>query len=212
VTSATGCTDTATATVTANPRPNLGGNRADSIFPGKTYDLTVLYPNIGYPTYEWAGVSNFAAVPTGTYQLIVTDKNGCSDTATATITQKTPPPLTKKEIATIKYAFDNLEFETGKDKIKQHSFISLDGLAKLLIDKGYGLQIDGHTDNVGKADMNMELSLKRANAVKNYLIDKGVNGTKLETAGYGLTRPIADNKTAAGRQKNRRVEMSVIYK
>ena len=58
----------------------------------------------------------------------------------------------------------------------------------------------------------MELSLKRANAVKAFLIDKGVDGTKLETAGYGLTRPIADNNTAAGRQKNRRVEMSVIYK
>ena len=212
VANAGGCTDTAIATISANPRPNLGGNRADSILPGKTYDLSVLYPNIGYPTYNWAGVSNYAAVPTGTYQLIVTDKNGCSDTATATITRKTPPPLTKKEIATIKYAFDNLEFETGKDKIKQHSFISLDGLAKLLVDKGYGLQIDGHTDNVGKADMNMELSLKRANAVKTYLMGKGVNGSKLETAGYGLTRPIADNNTAAGRQKNRRVEMSVIYK
>jgi outer membrane protein OmpA-like peptidoglycan-associated protein len=212
VTNAGGCSDTAIATVSVNPRPNLGGNRADSIFPGNTYDLTVLYPNIGYPTYKWNGVSNYASVPPGVYQLIVTDKNGCSDTATATVTQKTPPPLTKKEIQTIKYAFDNLEFETGKDKIKSHSYISLDGLAKLLLDKGYGLKIEGHTDNVGKADMNMELSIKRANAVKAYLMDKGVNGAKLETAGYGLTRPIADNSTAAGRQKNRRVEMSIIYK
>ena len=115
-------------------------------------------------------------------------------------------------MATIKYAFDNLEFETGKDKIKQHSYLSLDGLAKLLKDKGYGLRIDGHTDNVGAYDMNMDLSRRRAESVKKYLMDKGVDGSKLETNGYGYTKPIADNKTAAGRQKNRRVEMNVIYK
>ena len=212
VASPSGCTDTATATITARTKPSLGGNKADSIFPGAKYDLTILYPNIGYKTYTWTGVAKDAPVSVGTYQLIVTNADGCSDTATASITTKTPPVLTKKEIETIKYAFDNLEFETGKDVIKQKSFVSLNGLAKLLRDKGYGLKIEGHTDNVGKADMNMELSLKRANAVKTYLIEKGVDGTKLETAGYGLTRPIADNNTAAGRQKNRRVEMSVIYK
>ncbi len=122
------------------------------------------------------------------------------------------PALTKKEVETIKYAFDNLEFETGKDKIKEKSFISLSGLAKLLLDKGYGLKIDGHTDNVGKADMNMELSIKRAEAVKAYLVSKGVTASKLQTEGFGLTKPIADNTTAAGRQKNRRVEMNIIFK
>lgn len=122
------------------------------------------------------------------------------------------PALTKKEIQTIKYAFDNLEFETGKDKIKQKSYISLDGLASLLKEKGYGLKIDGHTDNVGNAEFNMDLSRKRAESVKSYLMGKGVDGAKLETEGFGMTKPIADNKTAAGRQKNRRVEMNVIYK
>jgi outer membrane protein OmpA-like peptidoglycan-associated protein len=122
------------------------------------------------------------------------------------------PALTKKEVQAIKYAFDNLEFETGKDKIKQRSYISMDGLASLLKEKGYGLKIDGHTDNVGNPEFNMDLSRKRAEAVKAYLIDKGVNGAKLETEGFGLTKPIADNKTAEGRQKNRRVEMNVIYK
>jgi outer membrane protein OmpA-like peptidoglycan-associated protein len=122
------------------------------------------------------------------------------------------PALTKKELATIKYAFDNLEFETGKDKIKSKSFISLNGLAELLVLKGYGLRIDGHTDNVGAYEMNMDLSRKRAEAVKVYMMGKGVSGSKLETNGYGFTKPIADNKTAAGRQKNRRVEMNIIYK
>jgi outer membrane protein OmpA-like peptidoglycan-associated protein len=123
------------------------------------------------------------------------------------------PALSKKELQTIKYAFDNLEFETGKDKIKTKSYLSLNGLATLLKEKpNYGLKIDGHTDNVGAAEMNMELSRKRAEAVKNYLVSKGVDASKLETQGYGLTRPIADNNTAAGRQKNRRVEMNIIFK
>jgi outer membrane protein OmpA-like peptidoglycan-associated protein len=212
VSSASGCTDTANATISASARPNLGEDKVDSTYQDKKYDLSVLFPNIGYKTYTWVGVSNYTAVPLGTYQLIVTNANGCSDTANATITKKNPPVLTKKEIQTIKYAFDNLEFETGKDKIKKRSYISLDGLAALLKEKGYGLQIDGHTDNVGTPEMNLDLSLRRAESVKAYLIDKGVDGSKIQTAGYGLTRPIADNKTAEGRQKNRRVEMNVIYK
>lgn len=206
-----GCTDTAVAAIAAYNKPVLGGNKTDSIYPGKTYDLTVLYPNIGYKTYTWSGAAQNGPVPTGTYQLIVTNANGCADTATATITQRIPPVLSKKEIQTIKYAYDNLEFETGKDKIKQKSYLSLEGLAKLLIDKGYGLKIDGHTDNVGKADFNMKLSLQRAEAVKAFLIDKGVSGAKIETEGFGMTKPIADNKTAEGRQKNRRVEMKVLF-
>jgi outer membrane protein OmpA-like peptidoglycan-associated protein len=122
------------------------------------------------------------------------------------------PALSKKELQTVKYAFDNLEFETGKDKIKAKSDVSLNGLANLLVEKGYGLRIEGNTDNVGAYEMNMELSRKRAEAVKAYLMAKGVNGSKLETEGYGYTRPIADNNTAAGRQKNRRVEMHIIFK
>lgn len=123
------------------------------------------------------------------------------------------PRLEKKELATIKYAFDNLEFETGKAVIRSSSYSSLNALAKLLIEKPtYGLRIDGHTDNVGTADKNLELSLQRANAVKTYLIDKGVAAGKLETNGYGLTKPVATNDTKEGRQKNRRVEMTVVFK
>src|ERR1019366_7027355 len=92
------------------------------------------------------------------------------------------PKLEKKEIETIKYAFENLEFETGKDIIRAHSFPSLTALADLLIKKAnYGLQIDGHTDNVGKDHMNQTLSEKRAAAVRNFLIKKGVDGNKLES-------------------------------
>ncbi|MDB5284915.1 MAG: OmpA/MotB domain protein [Bacteroidota bacterium] len=123
------------------------------------------------------------------------------------------PKLEKKEIETIKYAFDNLEFETGKDIIRSHSFPSLNALADLLVKKAnYGLRIEGHTDNVGTDAKNLILSEKRAAAVRNYLIKKGVDGNKLESFGYGASKPVADNDTPEGRQKNRRVEMKIIFK
>lgn len=75
----------------------------------------------------------------------------------------------------------------------------------------YGLKIEGHTDNVGSDEKNMILSQKRADAVKTYLIKKGVSETYLETYGYGETKPIATNETTAGKQKNRRVEMTITF-
>ena len=72
----------------------------------------------------------------------------------------------------------------ASDVYKRQSLPSLAGLAQLLVSKpNYGLKIEGHTDNVGKADMNQELSRKRAEAVKKFLASKGVVADKLETAG-----------------------------
>ena len=89
-----GCTDTAIATIIYRVKPNLGGNKSDSICSGYTYNLTTLYPNTGYATYTWNGVANDSAVTTGTYQLVVSNASGCTDTAYATITQKYMPPVT----------------------------------------------------------------------------------------------------------------------
>jgi outer membrane protein OmpA-like peptidoglycan-associated protein len=123
------------------------------------------------------------------------------------------PMLEKKEMETVKYAFENLEFETGKDLIRPHSYPSLNALANLLKQKAnYGLRIEGHTDNVGSDASNLILSQRRADAVKAYLVHKGVDAGKLETIGYGASKPIADNDTAAGRQKNRRVELTVTFR
>lgn len=123
------------------------------------------------------------------------------------------PQLEKKEIETVKYAFENLEFETGKDIIRKSSYASLNALADLLVKKAnYGLRIEGHTDNVGSDENNLILSNKRANAVKNYLAKKGVDAGKLEAYGYGESRPVATNDTPEGRQKNRRVEMTITFK
>jgi OOP family OmpA-OmpF porin len=65
--------------------------------------------------------------------------------------------------------------------------------------------IEGHTDSVGNDDYNLKLSQRRADAVRQYLLDKGVAGARLEAKGFGESQPVADNKTVEGRAQNRRV-------
>jgi len=120
------------------------------------------------------------------------------------------PPIDKAEQEVIKRAFDNLEFNTGKSTIRSTSNASLDDLAQLLKDKPhYKLLIEGHTDNVGKRSSNITLSKNRANAVKNYLVKKGVDASRFQVQWFGPDKPIADNTTEDGRQRNRRVEMTL---
>jgi outer membrane protein OmpA-like peptidoglycan-associated protein len=122
-----------------------------------------------------------------------------------------PIKLNKEEQEVLKKAFDNLEFATAKDVIKPESFSSLDELAALLAKKPeWRLKISGHTDNQGKAATNLKLSEKRAKAIQNYLISKGIAKDRFKVEWFGSKKPIADNKTEAGRQKNRRVEMLII--
>ena len=70
--------------------------------------------------------------------------------------------------------------------------------------------ISGHTDNVGNANANLQLSLARAKSVKQYLVSKGINETRLQTNGYGIEHPIFSNATPQGRAQNRRIEMEVL--
>lgn len=118
--------------------------------------------------------------------------------------------VTEADNRLVREAIANLEFETGKASIKPASFPPLDRVAALLTQKGFSIKLSGHTDNVGNDNNNMILSKNRAESVKAYLVGKGVNPSKIEAVGYGETQPIATNKTAAGRQQNRRVEF-VLY-
>jgi len=72
------------------------------------------------------------------------------------------------------------------------------------------VEIAGHTDSVGDVDYNVKLSKRRASSVKQYLIKKGIDPSKVVTKGYGLTEPVADNETEEGRAKNRRVELIIL--
>lgn len=122
-------------------------------------------------------------------------------------------PEVKKEVRTLfQKALQGIQFETGKDVIRSSSFTILNQIAKVLLDNPtYLVEIQGHTDNVGKPDMNQILSEKRANAVRNYLMSKGVGEKRMTAVGYGDTKPVMSNKTAQGRAKNRRVEFVVSF-
>jgi outer membrane protein OmpA-like peptidoglycan-associated protein len=112
----------------------------------------------------------------------------------------------------IEVAAKNIFFATGSTKLLVKSNKSLDDVAKLMSeDANLKLDIEGHTDNTGKADKNQVLSENRAKSVYDYLVKKGVDASRLKSAGYGQDQPIADNKTAAGRTQNRRVELKLHY-
>ena len=102
-------------------------------------------------------------------------------------------------------------FETASDKLKEESTAALEVIKKYLTDKSYIslLRVECHTDNTNDESTNQALSEKRAGSVRDYLISKGVDASRLKATGYGETKPVADNNTAAGRAKNRRTEMTV---
>jgi len=105
-----------------------------------------------------------------------------------------------------------IQFESGKDIIKSSSYDILHNVATIMKDNpSYKLKIDGHTDSQGDDAKNMQLSKDRAAAVKKYLIEDGVDGSRLSAFGYGETVPKATNDTAAGRAENRRVEFTVEF-
>lgn len=116
----------------------------------------------------------------------------------------------KKRLA---FAATAIQFDLGKATIKKTSHKLLDEVVKILNDyPDYNMTIDGYTDNVGDAAKNLTLSKERANAVMNYFISKGISSARLTADGHGMDNPVASNKTAAGRAKNRRVVMDLKLK
>jgi len=106
---------------------------------------------------------------------------------------------------------EGVNFETNSATLTQASHAILDRVAQSLNDSpDVRVEISGHTDSMGSAAHNMQLSAARADSVKRYLVGQGVDGSRLVTKGYGKDKPVADNATAAGRAKNRRVELTRI--
>lgn len=152
----------------------------------------------------------------------VADKlDKCPDTPAGTVVDgsgcplKTPEKVVEKVIVTeedrkvVNEAIKNLEFDLGKATIRSKSYASLNRVAALLIQKNFSLKLAGHTDNTGSKELNLRLSKDRAESVKAYLVSQGANASRIEATGYGMGQPIASNKTAAGRQQNRRVEFTL---
>ncbi|MCP9750308.1 OmpA family protein [Ferruginibacter sp. HRS2-29] len=120
------------------------------------------------------------------------------------------PVIAKEVIEKVNFAAKNVFFATGSYKLLAKSNRSLDAVVDLLkSDASLMIDIDGHTDSQGSDESNQVLSDNRAGAVKNYLVSKGIDPSRLKSTGYGETKPVADNASAAGRAKNRRTEMVV---
>ncbi len=102
---------------------------------------------------------------------------------------------------------NNIQFEFNSSVLRTSSYATLDQVSSTMrADQMASLQLDGHASAEGTDAYNMQLSLDRANAVKTYLVNSGVDAKKIATTGYGETRPIASNATEDGREANRRVE------
>ncbi|MBX2875724.1 MAG: OmpA family protein, partial [Saprospiraceae bacterium] len=109
------------------------------------------------------------------------------------------------------FSLEEVYFDHNRHIIKPNSFPSLEELATVLLDNpGLTIELHGHTDDTGNSDSNQELSSQRAEAVQAFLINKGVDPSRLSTKGFGATKAVADNTDEAGRQLNRRVEVKII--
>ena len=108
-------------------------------------------------------------------------------------------------------SIDNIEFDQGKSIIKKESVPIILKLSNFLLNHmEFSINIIGHTDNSGNPDDNLKLSLQRAESIKNVLISEGISSSRFICIGKGDSQPIASNETTDGKQKNRRVELSVI--
>lgn len=147
-----------------------------------------------------------------------TDKDGIADNLDkcpkiAGVAANNGCPEIKEETKKVfEQALKGIQFETGKDVIKKSSNGILDNVAAIMqTNPSYLLGINGHTDNQGDDAKNMALSQKRAEAVKAYLVKKGIDAARLTPKGFGETTPKATNDTPAGRAENRRVEFVVNF-
>lgn len=175
---------------------------------GTTYDMDYPFQAI---------LDNFSTQLTNLYALkYKTDEPAIPDSIDISIVDFKKEVLTQKTIPIVelgrKLIIENMLFKTGRanlpDKVKE-----LDVLTEFMTNrKNVVVMIEGHTDNVGSYAVNDRLSLKRANSVKQYLVDRGISPLRIKTKGYGERRPIASNKTDWGRRLNRRTEVIIIAK
>ncbi len=106
---------------------------------------------------------------------------------------------------------NNIFFDFDSDRLRPESYPELRRLASIIKQNpGYLFEISGHTDSVGTAEYNKQLSLRRAQAVRDFLLKQGCNAKQMVVKGYGATRPVQSNETETGRQANRRVEVRIV--
>ncbi|MFZ9387285.1 MAG: OmpA family protein [Chitinophagaceae bacterium] len=142
---------------------------------------------------------------------VIDDEDRCPDTPGIKENYGCPE-ITEEVKKKLEYAGKNVYFNTASTKLLSKSFAPLNEVVKIMNENmNLHLKIDGHTDSQGSDEYNLKLSDGRAASVKAYLVEKGISEDRLASEGFGESKPIADNKTSAGRAKNRRVEMTPHY-
>ena len=120
------------------------------------------------------------------------------------------PVIDEVVVEKVNKAAANIFFATGSSELLAKSYQSLKEVAQILKDNpSYRIDVDGYTDITGNAEKNQVLSEKRAASVKQYLVTNGIDESRIVSTGHGINDPVGDNKTAAGRAQNRRVEMKL---
>jgi len=153
----------------------------------------------------WRYPANLLAI------VLVASVAGCAEQIVREEVDTTRLPIAQTERGVMIWLPEQVQFDTGKSdfdliQAKPH----LNKLARLLQEKtDNSILIEGHTDDVGSAEFNVQLSLRRAEAVRLALIQRGIAKERLKVSGYGRARPIAPNDTEVGRTLNRRVELIV---
>ena len=160
-----------------------------------------------------AGVARYQGCP-----VPDTDADGVNDEEDkcpnlAGVPENQGCPVIAEEVKKrLDYVAKHVLFVTGSAKLQKSSNKGLDEVVKFMNNNPeVELTIDGHTDNTNSDAFNQKLSEDRAASVKKYIVSKGIADSRITSHGFGESKPIADNKTAAGRQKNRRVEMTLSY-
>lgn len=163
----------------------------------------------GIGSVDPGGSREVCPTVTTSYTISVKGEGGAR-TASTTVTVTPPPPPPKPKV--VDRLAIHVNFDTAKANIRKADVAELQKAIDFVKKyPGYSISVEGHTDNRGTAAYNQALSEKRASAVKQYLVDHGVeNGQRIKTAGHGFSRPIADNKTEKGRFENRRVEILIL--
>ena len=131
---------------------------------------------------------------------------------TVTMEKKTEKEFSELNVNDV-FTLDKIYFDQSSFNLRSESYEQLGKLYRALRDNpALKIEIAGHTDNVGNAKINQYLSENRAKVIRGYLMEKGINGDRLMSVGYGQTRPVSPNDDEENRAKNRRVELNVKLK
>ena len=200
-----GCAKTSpTASLSANPASVEHGQCATLTWSSKDASEVTIDQNVG--KVEASGTKEVCPLSDTTY-TITASAGGATTTASTTVS------VTALAAANVMVFPEAALFEFGKAELKPEGKEKINEYrqqAQAALSSAEHVKITGYTDNVGDADKNAALSLRRAEAVRDHLVSAGADAQKFEVNGAGATYPIGDNSTDEGRAKNRRVEVAVV--